>query len=258
MTRLIAITSGKGGVGKTTTAINLGTALTNFGRDVIILDGDLTTSNIGIYLGSPIVPITLHDVIDGKKDISEAVYLHPSGLKIVPGSISLNDIKKISHEKVVDALKNLHGKAEVIIVDTPPGLGKNALNLLEAADEVIIVTNPEMPAIIDALKTIKITEKLGTKVSGVVITKVKNDNIDINLSNIEAMLEKPIIGIIPHDNSIRKSIRMKHPVAFSHPNCYASVGYKKLAANLLGEKYEESMMKKDGFFNYMLRVFGLK
>ncbi len=258
MTRLIVIASGKGGVGKTTTTINLGTALTNFGRDVIVLDGDLNTANVGLYLGAPVVPVTIHDVLRGDKEITEAVYLHPSGLKIIPGSISIDEIKKGNHKKLIESLGKLEGKAEVVIMDTPPGLGDDTMGLLEAADEVIVVTNPELPAITDALKTIKIAEKLGTKVSGVVLTKVNNDNLDISVENVESILEKPVIGIIPYDNTVRKAVKMKHPVTFSHPNSLAAEGYKKLAANLLGQKYEESLIRKDGFFNYMLKVFGLK
>jgi septum site-determining protein MinD len=258
MTRLIVVASGKGGVGKTTTAINLGTALTNFGREVIILDGDLNTANIGLYLGAPVVPVTLHDVINNDKEINEAVYLHPSGLKIIPGSISIEQMKEGNHEKLVDSFEKLKDKAEVIIIDTPPGLGEDTLKIIKAADDAIIVTNPELPAITDALKTIKMAEKMGTRVAGVVLTKFKNDKINLSIDNVEAILEKPVIGIIPHDDNVRKAVKMKHPVTFSHPNSNASIGYKRLAANLLGEKYEESMIKKDGFFSYMLKVFGLR
>jgi len=258
MTRFIAITSGKGGVGKTTTSINLGTALTNFGRDVIVLDGNLSTANVGIYLGSPIVPITLHDVLKGKRDITDAVYLHPSGLKIIPGSISIDELKKANYKKLREALAKLLGKAEVVIVDTPPGLGKDTMAILKAADEIIVVTNPELPAVTDALKTIKMAERVGTKIAGVVLTRFKNDKIDMNIGNVEAIVEKPVIGIIPDDDAIRKAVRMKHPVTYTHPNSAASVGYKKLAANLLGERYEENLIKKDGLFNYMLKLMGLR
>lgn len=258
MTRFIAVTSGKGGVGKTTTSINLGTALTNFGRDVIVLDGNLTTANVGLYLGSPIVPVTLHDVVKGKKDITEAVYLHPSGLKIIPGSISIDELKKANYKRLREALAKLLGKAEVVIMDTPPGLGKDTMAILKAADEVIIVTHPELPSVTDALKTIKMSERVGTKIAGVILTRVKNDNIDMSVNNVETILEKPVIGIIPDDDAIRKAVKMKHPVTYTHPNSAASVGYKKLAANLLGEQYEENLIKRDGLFSYILRLTGLR
>lgn len=258
MTRFIAITSGKGGVGKTTTSINLGTSLTNFGRDVIVIDGNLSTANVGLYLGAPIVPVTIHDVVKGKSDITEAVYMHPSGLKIVPGSISIDELKKSNYKQLREALATLLGKTEVVIIDSPPGLGKDTLAILKACDETIIVTNPELPAVTDALKTIKVAERLGTKVSGIVLTKVNKDKIDMSIENVEALLEKPVIGIIPHDDTMRKAVRMKHPITYSHPNSAASIGYKKLAANLLGEKYEEDLAKRDGLFMYMMKLMGLR
>ena len=100
MTKFMVVLSGKGGVGKTTTAINLGTALSNFGRDVIVLDANLSTPHMGLQLGAPVVPVSLNDAMSGEKHIQEAVYLHPGGLKIVPSSISLEDLKKTDPKKL--------------------------------------------------------------------------------------------------------------------------------------------------------------
>jgi septum site-determining protein MinD len=258
MTRFIVIASGKGGAGKTTTAINLGTALTNFGRNVIVIDANLTTPNIGIYLGAPSVPVTLHDVLAGKKHITEAAYMHPSGLKVIPGGLSLDNLKKIDYKKLSEALMDLNEKAEVILIDVGPGLTKETLTVFEMADEAIIVTNPEMASITDALRTVKMLEKMNKKVMGIVLTKVKNDELEMSPKNIEIILEKPIIGIIPEDYAVRQATHLKHPVVYTHPSSDASLSYKKLAANLIGEKYEESLKSKDGFFVYIVKMLGLK
>jgi len=258
MSRFIVIASGKGGAGKTTTAINLGTALTGFGREVIVLDANLTTPNIGVYLGAPVVPVTLHDVLSGKKHITEAAYLHPSGLKVIPGGISLDNLDKIDYKRLSEALMDLNDKAEVILIDVGPGLTKETLAIFEMADNAIIVTNPELAAVTDALRTIKIMEKMNKKVMGIVLTRVKEDEFEMSPVNVEAILERPVIGIIPEDHHIRKSTHLKHPVVYSHPSSTAAVSYKKLAANLIGQKYEESLSKQDGFFSYMLRMLGLR
>jgi len=100
MQKVIVITSGKGGVGKTITAINLGAAMNYFGKDVLIVDGNLTTPNIGIHLNSPEVPITLNHVLSKKAEIFEAVYEHGSGIKIIPSSLSIKELKKIRPEKI--------------------------------------------------------------------------------------------------------------------------------------------------------------
>ena len=102
MQKVIVITSGKGGVGKTTSVINLGAALNNFGKNVLIVDGNLTTPNIGIFLNSPEVPISLNHVLQKKADVYEAVYEHNSGIKVIPSSISIKELKKIKPEKMKD------------------------------------------------------------------------------------------------------------------------------------------------------------
>ncbi|RMG76099.1 MAG: septum site-determining protein MinD, partial [Bacteroidetes bacterium] len=95
MSRLITITSGKGGVGKTTTAINLATAINSFGKEVVVVDANLTTPNVGLHLGAPIVPISLNHVLLGKAKVQDAIYEHESGTKIIPSSLSVNELRRI-------------------------------------------------------------------------------------------------------------------------------------------------------------------
>jgi len=100
MSKIIVITSGKGGVGKTTSAINLGAAINHFGEDVLIIDGNISTPNVGIHFGSPEVPVNLNQVLDKKVDAFEAVYEHDSGLKIIPSSLSMQEYNKNKARKV--------------------------------------------------------------------------------------------------------------------------------------------------------------
>ncbi len=257
MTLYIGIVSGKGGVGKTTTAVNLGSALNYFDRNVTIVDGNLSTPNIGIHLGVPVVPINLHHVLQGKNHITEAVYSHPVGTKIVPASISLDDIKNTTPDALVKAVRNLDGHGDIVIIDGAAGLGREALATINASDQLIIITNPEMPAITDALKTIRLSEELGKKVLGVVLTRTRPNNMDIALKNIESILEKPIIGIIPEDKSVREALVKKDSVVYTHPKSGAAVAYKKLAANLLGQDYTEIVVQNDGFLRKVMKRIGL-
>jgi septum site-determining protein MinD len=259
MTKLITLIGGKGGCGKTTATINLGAALTKLNKNVSIIDANLTTPNIGVYLGVPEVPVSLHHVIQGKKHISEATYLHPSGLKIIPGSLALSDLKNTDPIKLENSLLDLLGTVDLALVDAAAGLGREALSSIKAADSIIIVTNPEIPALTDALKTIKVAEELNTPILGILLNRVKRDGLDIPLLEVQEMLELPVIGIIPEDNNVRKAMFSKTPVVFSHPESPASMAYKRVAATLIGESPKEpSIPSRASFISSILRLFRFK
>ena len=153
MTRFIAVVSGKGGVGKTTTSLNLGIALKNLGKDSLVLDGNLTTPDIGLHLGVPKLPYTLNDVLAGKKSILNATYIHASGLKVIPADISFKALKKIDIKGLKKVFKDLKGTSEIVIIDCGAGLGKDVISVMNFADEVLVVTNPDLTAVTNALKT---------------------------------------------------------------------------------------------------------
>jgi len=238
MKKLIVITSGKGGVGKTTTAINLGAAIKYFGKDVLIIDGNLTTPNVGIHLNSPEVPINLNHVLTGKADVLEAIYEHESGIKIMPSSLSIKELKKIKPERIKDFKNEFLKMSEYVIVDSAAGLGNEALSTIDLADELILVTNPEMPAITDALKTIKLAEQMKKNICGVIVTRVKKNDIEMNPETVKEMLEATILGMVPEDISVQKSLSMKNAVVHTHPKSNAARAYKEIAAKLLGVEYD--------------------
>ncbi len=257
MTRFITVISGKGGVAKTTTAINLGVALNMFGKDVTVVDANLTTPNVGLYLGAPVVPINLHHVLQGKYHITDALYMLPCGIKMVPASIALQDLKGVRPDHLPKALKGLDKGSDVVLIDAAAGLGREALAAIDSADELLIVTNAELPAITDALKTIKLAEELGKPVLGVVLTRSRADDLDVSVRNIEAILEKPVIAVIPFDEAVREALQMKDAVVLTHPKSPAAVGYKKLAAALLGREWNEKAAREFRIFNRIMRKFGL-
>ncbi|MCS7134477.1 MAG: cell division ATPase MinD [Candidatus Pacearchaeota archaeon] len=246
--RVIVITSGKGGTGKTVTAINLAAALHSLGKDVILVDANLTTPNIGLHLGAPVVPIALNHVLRGKKSIRQAIYEHHSGLKVVPSSLSLNALKGIKPENLAIAIRELKDIAEILLLDSSAGLGKEALVAIQQADEIIVVTNPELPAVADALKTIKIAEKLKKKITGVIVTRKKGKN-EMKIREIAYLLEKPIIGIVPEDKNVSNSIMLRDILININPKSKAAKAYKRIAARLIGEKIEEKI-------NFFAKLFG--
>ena len=253
MKKVIVITSGKGGVGTTTSAINLGAALNYFGKDVLIVDANLTTPNIGIFLNSPEVPICLNHVLQNKADVFEAVYEHDSGLKIIPSSISIKELKKIRPEKIKNFKKDFEDIADYVIIDSAAGLGVEAKQVIGMADEIILITNPEMPAITDALKTIKLAEEMKKPIKGVIITRYQGDRLDMSLDNIKEMLESEILGIIPEDASVKESQIMKNALLYTHPNSKALKNYINTSRKILGKPVEKEL----GWFGRLLRNMGL-
>ncbi len=240
MTKLITITSGKGGVGKTTTAINLGAALNAFGKEVIVLDANLTTPNIGLHLGAPIVPISLNHVLLGKAKISDALYEHESGLKIIPSSLSVRELRRLNHGKLKDVGKKLRKMADYIIYDSAAGLGEEAIAAMEACDEIILVTNPEIPAVTDALKASKVIEELGKQIRGVIITRVRGQKTEMPIANVKDMLELPILGVVPEDKNMQSALVMKDAILHTHPKSKAARAYRHIAARIIGNNsYKE-------------------
>ncbi|MBT3397681.1 P-loop NTPase [archaeon] len=249
MARIIVINSGKGGVGKTTTAINLGASLNKLDKEVIIVDANLNTPNIGLQLGAPIVPITLNHVLKGKADIEDAIYEHSSGTKIVPSSLSVKELTKFNTKKIPEIARKLSGMCDFVIIDSAAGFGEEVMAALEASEEIIIVTNPEMPAVTDALKAVKVARGMGKEIRGVVVTRHRNAKYEMPLSSIKSMLEAQIIGVIPEDKAVKEALTKRDAVVHTHPRSRVSRKYHEIARKVLGEKIEENR----GFWG---RLFG--
>ncbi len=249
MGRIIAIISGKGGVGKTTTAINLGAALNKLEKEVVVVDLNLNTPNIGIHLGAPIVPVTLNHVLKGKADIEEAIYEHSSGTKIVPSSLSVKEITKFNTKRIPTIINELKDLADFIILDSAAGFSEEAMATLEAGDEIIIVTNPEMPAVTDSLKAIKIAREMGKEVKGVIVTRHRDQSYEMPLSSIKSMLETQIIGVIPEDKSVKEALNKRDAVVHTHPKSKVSKKYKDIAVKIVGSPVKE---KRKGMFSKLL------
>jgi len=259
MTKFIVIASGKGGVGKTTTAINLGVALNNLGKDVIVLDGNLTTPNVGLYLGVHKVKTSIHDVIKDNKSVLEAIYRHTSGVKVIPGDISVDALSSLDSKKLKKAIQKLQGASEIVIIDSPGGLNKENLALLSMAEEALVVTTPDVVSVTDALKTIKLAEEKNVTVLGVLVNRIKGDKMELSEENIETMLNRPVLSSIPESDAVRRSHMEKHPVVFTDPNSDVSSQFKKLAANLVGSQYEDNLQKdKTGWFTNLLQKMRLR
>ena len=256
MTRIITVASGKGGVGKTTIATNLAASMHDFGVRVLLMDTNLTTPNMGFHLGVPLHPKTIHDVLRGEAKIHEAIFIHSTGLHLVPAGISISDLKTTDPSKLSRIVLDLVGDYETIIMDGSAGLGKESIASLEAADDVLIVTNPNIPAVTDALKAIKISEEFGTNVLGVVLNRVTNKKSELSVEDVESLLGYPVVSVIRENPLFHDSLAAKTPLVYYAPSDPEALKIKKLAADIVGINWEPpSYAQRQGFLSKLLNLF---
>jgi septum site-determining protein MinD len=196
--------------------------------------------------------------LSGKADAFEAVYEHESGIKIMPSSLSIKELTKIRTEKIKDYKEDFKKISDYIIVDSAAGLGSEALSLISMADDLIIVTNPEMPALTDALKAIKVAEQMKKSILGIIVTRVKNNDFEVQPDTVKEMLEVPILGMIPEDICILKALSLKDAVVHTHPKSNAARAYKEIAAKLLDEKYDSNKDREKLLKRILLKMKFIK
>ncbi|MDO9044178.1 MAG: cell division ATPase MinD [Methanobacteriaceae archaeon] len=246
MTRVITVASGKGGVGKTTITANLGVSLSTFGESVVVLDADIAMANLELILGMEGKSVTLHEVLAGEASIEDAIYEGPSGVRVVPAGISLEGLRNVRLDRLEDALSRLMEGTDILLIDAPAGLEKDALAALAAADELILVTTPEVPSISDALKTKIIATKLGVNIIGVVINREQHDRTFLTVDEVETILEVPVIAVIPDDHEVSRAAAFGEPIVLKNPKSPTSNAIMKLAADLIGEHYHPIEPDKKG------------
>ena len=173
MVRIIGIVSGKGGTGKTTVSLNLGAVLAkHYKKNVTLVDCNVTTSHLNLYLGMYYCPVTLNKVLRGENKIEESIHEHFSGMKIIPASLSLSDLEGIDITELRENLKGILDKNDIIILDSGPGLGREAMATIKSSDELIYVTNPYIPFIMDIIRCQEVVNELGIKPLGIVLNMV--------------------------------------------------------------------------------------
>jgi septum site-determining protein MinD len=247
--RVISVLSGKGGVGKTTITANLSAALAKLGYDVVALDANLTTPNLGIQFGMHLAEITLHDILKNVEKLKDGIYIYPGGLKIIPGSLSVEDIINVDPSNLSKIVANLI--SDFVFIDSAAGLGREALASLSVCDETLIVTNPDLPSVADALRAIKITERLGKKISGIVLNRIGRTRNELKKVDVESILSYPVIAQIPEDKLVQKSINERKPLIYSYPNSKAAIEIQNLAFKLIGSKYRISQSLLDKIFSWI-------
>lgn len=249
MARVIVVASGKGGVGKTTIAANLGIALALHQEDVVVLDLDIAMANLELLLRLEDKPVTLQEVLSGKDMIHNAVYEGPGGVKIVPAGLSLYGLKEMRLERIEEVLESLTQDIDILLIDAPGGLEKDALAALEVSNELILVTTPEITSLSDALKTKIVAEKLGLEILGVVVNRRIFDKAFLTVDEIETILNIPVLSIIPEDRELKLASASGTSLLIDNPNSKTSKLLMNLAAVIIGKYSFENDLSSKGIIS---------
>jgi len=278
---VIAVTSGKGGVGKSNIAINLAIQFASAGRNVVLLDADLGLANADVLCNIDL-PYNLSHVIARKKELSEVLVRAPGGFRLIGGASGLArmaDLSDDDRQRLVDALAELEQQADVIIIDTGAGISPNVLSFTRAADQVLVVTTPEPTAITDAYAVIKVISRQGvasTVAAAGEAPSSPDESSDTRLSLLVnqarsaaeaqvvqeriAKVAKQFLGVsvldagyVPADDQVMLAVRRRTPFVLGSPRCPASQSVARLAMRLqqgVGGKLDNA-----GFFSRMSRWF---
>lgn len=238
MGKVIGVVSLKGGAGKTSVVASLGSALSEIGKKVLLIDGNLSSPTLGLHLNIIDPEKTLHHVLDSIVNPRDAIYECEGGFSIIPASIF--EKRNISPLKLKDRIKGLKRSYDIILLDSSPSLDEETLAVMLASDEILVVTTPDHPTLSATIKAIKLAKQRGTPISGLILNKVHSKNFEISLKDIEKTLDIPVLAVIPYDLGVLKSLSKMKPYTSHKPKSRGSIEYKKLASALAGQKYKQT------------------
>ncbi|HPX03815.1 MAG TPA: septum site-determining protein MinD [Synergistaceae bacterium] len=261
--RIIVITSGKGGVGKTTTTANLAVALANEGYRVVAIDGDVGLRNLDVIMGlENRIVYTLVDVIEGTCRLNQAMIRdkRTENLYMIPTAQSRTK-DAVSAEQMLDICGQLRKEFDFVLIDSPAGIEAGFRNAAAGADEALVVTTPEVSAVRDADRIIGLLESMEKAPISLIINRIKPDMVKrgdmLSTEDVLDILAVDLIGVVPDDESVVTSSNKGEPLTFSNSS-RATKAFLNIAKRICGNEVPFMDLSDDqkGFFSSLKRIFG--
>ena len=229
-----AIASGKGGVGKTTTTVNLGTALAGVGNRVVIVDVDLGMANLAGFVSLDAGGTSLHDVLGGSATVDQATYELANGIWAIPSGVDLDGYADVATEELTSVVADLRERFDFVLLDVGAGVSHETVLPLGLADATLLVSTTEPASIQDAKKTVDLVGRAGGAVGGMVVTRTR-PNEPVSPEDVAEKVGTDLLVAVPEDPKVRESVHAGTPLVVHEPKSPAAQAYRYLAARLLGQ-----------------------
>lgn len=261
MAKVFVITSGKGGVGKTTTTANLGVGLATRGKRTLLIDADIGLRNLDVVMGlENRIVYDLIDVIEGRCKMTKAFIKDKrcENLFLLPAA-QTRDKDAVTPDQMKELIENLKEDFDYIIIDCPAGIEQGFKNAISAADQAFIVTTPEISAVRDADRIIGLLEANEIKNSKLIVNRIKNNMVRegnmLDVPDITDILAIDVIGVIPDDENIVISTNRGEPLVYKGSSL-AAQAYNNISQRVLGNDVEFlNLSLEEGFFNRLKGLF---
>jgi septum site-determining protein MinD len=255
--KVITVTSGKGGVGKTTATANLGVALARLGKKVVVIDADIGLRNLDIVMGlENRIVYDLVDIVEGRCKLRQAMIKHKQfpDLYLIPAA-QTRDKTAVSPADMIQLADKLRDEFDFILIDSPAGIERGFRNAVAPADEVLILTNPEVSAVRDADRIIGLIEAENKGPGKLILNRIKMEMVRkgemLSADDVTDILAVKIIGIVPEDESVIPASNNGLPVTLNE-NSRAGIAFRNIARRIVGEKVP--FMELEESTNFLQRL----
>lgn len=257
-TRVMSVTSGKGGVGKTHLVSNIAISLAKQGRDVLVVDADLGLANIDVVLGLE-VRRTLHDFLEGRNSLEELIVEGPEGVRIIPASSGVESILQLTAQErlyLLQAIEELAAQYDYLIIDTPAGIGSDVLSFNGASSEIVCVITPEPTSLTDAYALIKVlSRRFGERLIRIIVNEVADERqAEATFNRFHSVVQQYLrvelsyLGWVPNDPVVSQAVRQQRAFTLEYPSSKASRAVARIAGEIDSKFFEHRIKGGMQFF----------